>query len=346
MALLLFDGFDHYGTGGNPATLGKWGASGSSPTAQTAPVRTGTHSLRTNAAGFLASKEFGPASTGCVVGFAIHNSAGTFTTTNFLEIREGATVHLALALSAGAAVVLKRGATVIATGTTVLSVNSWYYIEIKAVIHDTTGSYEVRIDGVTEAALTNAGPTDTRNVGATGQWGNILLGSFSTVLTTFFDDVYVCDTSGAAPRNTFLGPVKVETLYPQTDAVAAGSNAGLTPSTGTDHGALVDEATPNITDYNSSPTVGVKDTYNYPALTLTGAILGVQTNLYVQKSDAVARQVCAVVRSGSTDYDGANVSPLTTFAYFSEVRPLNPNTGLAWTAADIAALQVGMKVTL
>jgi hypothetical protein len=159
----------------------------------------------------------------------------------------------------------------------------------------------VRIDGVTEVALTASG-VDTRNAG-TGLWDRVGLGCNSGSTTfTYYDDFYVCDTSGSAPRNTFLGPVtKVETLYPQTDGVAAGSNAGLTPSTGTDHGALVDETPPNQTDYNSSATVGAKDTYNYPSMALTGVILGIQTNLYCQKSDgrALGLRRPAV---GSTDY--------------------------------------------
>jgi hypothetical protein len=162
----------------------------------------------------------------------------------------------------------------------------------------------------------------------------------------FFDDVYVCDTNGAAPRNNFLGSVKIETLLPQTDAVSAGSNAGLTPSTGTDHGAMVDENPPNTSDFNSASTVGLKDTYQYPTMTLTGTVYGVQTNLYVNKSDAVARQVCAVVRPVSTDFDGANVSPTTSFIYFSEIRAQNPQTSADWLVSDITALQVGMKVTV
>jgi hypothetical protein len=280
---------------------------------------------------------------GVVVGFALRQDAASTNTSDLLQVREGTTVHLALALTTGQQLVVKRGPTVLATGTTVLALNNWYYIELKGTIHDTTGSYEVRIDGVSEAVLTATG-VDTRNAGTTGQWDRFYLGGVVTG-NTYIDDVYICDQSGAAPRNTFLGPVKVETLLPQTDAVAAGSNAGLTPSTGTDHGALVDENPPNTSDYNSSPTVGLKDTYNYPSLTLTGTILGVQSNLYVAKSDAAVRQVCAVVRAGGVDYDGANVSPLTTFSYFSEVRAQNPNTAADWTSSDIASLQAGMKVT-
>lgn len=341
MALLFLDGFDHLGTSGDPVATGKW-ASGVAFT-QAVP-RTGTHSLRlvSPGTGEIISKPW-PASGGVVVGVALQLSALTTGAYDLLQVREGTTVHLAVGLTAGMLLTVKRGATVLATGTTVLAINSWYYVEVKATIDDTTGSYAVRIDGVAEPTLTATG-VDTRNTGATGQWDRVRLASL--VNNTYYDDLYVCDQSGAAPRNTFLGPCKVETIYPQTDAVAVGSNAGLTPSTGTDHGALVDDPAPNTSDFTSSATVGVKDTYNYPALALTGTILGLQTNLYVNKADAVARQVCAVVRAGGTDYDGANVAPLTTFSYFSEVRAQNPNTGADWTSGQIASLEAGMKVTV
>jgi hypothetical protein len=345
MALLFFDGFDHYGDGAGVGSLStglaKWGAStgGSAPAVTNSLARTGTCSLRSAGAADVNTKPL-PASGGAVVGMAFRQSV--IQATDIFQVKEGAsTVHMAVAITASGTLQVKRGSTVLATGTKVIAVNSWYYLELLTVIHDTTGSYELRVDGLMELSATG---TDTRNAGTTGQWDRIqVMGTFSTL--QYLDDLYVCDTSGSAPTNTFLGPVKIETLFPQTDAVSAGSNAGLTPSTGTDHGALVDEPVPNTTDYNSSPTVGLKDTYQYPAMTLTGVILGIQTNLFCQKSDATARTVCAVVRSGGTDYDGASVSPLTTWGYLSEVRALNPATSAPWTTTEIAALEAGMKVT-
>jgi hypothetical protein len=345
MALLYFDGFDHIGTS-TAIIATKWGSVVGLPGGTATNVRTGTQALWLNSSGQALVTKVLPASGGFVVGLALFSGSAWNAAQDIIQIREGSTVHLALGSDGTSTqkLVVRRGSTILATGTTVLTLNSYYYIEFKGTIHDTTGSYEVRIDGVSEAALTASG-VDTRNAGTTGQWDRVFLsppggGNY------YVDDLYVCDQSGTS-RNDFLGPVRVETLYPQTDAVAAGSNAGLTPSTGTDHGALVDENPPNTTDYNSSPTVGLKDTYNYPPLSLTGTILGIQTNLYAAKSDTALRQVCPVIRSGGVDYDGANVSLLTTFAYFSQVWAKNPNPdGSAdWTSADIATLQAGMKVT-
>ena len=346
MALLFIDGFDHYGNGANPVSFGKWGFTDYLPgNTKNDRVRTGTHSHYFGGVSDNMITKPLTASGGVIVGVAVNGNAPWSTGGNLIEIREGTTIHLAIGITVDGKLTVKLGgSTVLATGASALAATNWYYVEFKAIIADGTGgSYDLRVDGVPE--LTASG-IDTRNGGTTGQWDRIRIAGIVGSNGTYLDDFYVCDTSGAAPYNTFLGLVKIETLYPQTDATAAGSNAGLTPSTGTDHGALVDETAPNSADYNSTSTVGVKDTYNYPPMTLTGVILGVQTNLYCNKSDAAARSVCAVVRSGGVDYDGANVSPLTTFSYLTTPFALNPNTSTPWTAATIAAIEVGMKVTV
>ena len=343
MALLFYDGFDHYYSG-SPVAVGKWGASTSlTPTigVSAANARTGNGYLSLGASSYdLFSKPFPAASGGFIVGMAFYADSAFNGAANLLEIYEGAsTLHFAVSIETGGFIRAKRATTTLDTSVLVVPTLTWVYIEVKGTIHDTTGSYEIRVDGTPHLSGSSQ---DTRN-GGTGVWDRFRVRS--PAASGRMDDVYLCDTSGPAPRNDFLGPVKVETLLPQTDAVAAGSNAGLTPSTGTDHGALVDEYPENTTDFNSGTTVGLKDTYNYPAPVLTGAVLGIQTGLYVSKSDAGARQVCAVVRTGGVDYDGANVSPGTTFQYVLEVRAQNPNTGVDWTTADITALQAGMKIT-
>ena len=340
--LLFFDGFEHYVPNQDLPTGGKWNHPGGNVMQiRNNFSRTGTGSAFTYNANFQNNTKNFVTTGGVVVGVAWYTDAWSYTTSaNLFTVREGGINHLAVGLNAAQQLVIFRGATIIATGTTVFPMNSWYYIEFKAIIHDTAGSYEVRVDGVTELS---ASGIDTRN-GGTGPWNNVWLASPSNS-NAWFDDFYLLDTSGAT-LNDFLGPVRVETLFPQTDAVAAGTHAGLTPSTGTDHGAMVDEPAPNTTDYNSSAVVGAKDTYQYPSMTLAGVIHGIQTNLYVAKSDAAIRRVCPVVRVNGVDYDGPDFNPLTTFNWWSEVRAVNPNTGLPWTVADIAALEVGMKVTV
>lgn len=349
MALLFMDGFDHYGHGVRIDPL-KWGTQVGSGIMQAvatgAPVRTGTGSL----SGYYANDKVItyplPASGGFVIGLAIRFTVapGGSGGIDFLEVREGTTIHMVLSITPAAVLQVKRGTTVLATGTQTLPQSSWNYVEFKGVIHATTGSYEVRLDGVSDVALTASG-IPTRNGGATGQWDRIGVGvPVDSSFSSNADDVYVCDLSGSAPQNDFLGPVKITTLM----AVPGnGSNVGFTPSTGTDHGALVDEIPGNTTDFNSGNAVGLKDTYNIANLTVTGDILGIQTCMYTAKSDAGTRQVCAVVRTGGTDYDGGNKPLLTTFSYATQIFQQKPGvTPADWTVADVNALEAGLKITL
>jgi len=336
MALLFMDSFDHYGTGGDPAALGKW-ATITVGSVNNTNSRTGTFSLRFSASsGEITSKPL-TVSGGFVVGVAIYNTTSFNTNNDIIQIQEGSTVQLAVSITNTGLLQVKRSTTVLQTGTKVLNINSWYYIEFKGTIHDSTGSYELRIDGVTELSATGV---DTLSSGT--NWNCVSFGALSGNLS-YIDDVYICDTSGAAPRNTFLGLIKIECLLPQTDAVSAGTDRGFTPSTGTDHGALVDEVPPNTTDYNFSSIVS-KESYQFPAMTLSGTVLGLQTNLFVSKSDSSPRVVCATIRMPITDYDGASVNPTTSFTYLTEIRPVNPFTSGEWTVADVNSAQAGMKV--
>jgi hypothetical protein len=333
MALRFMDGFDHMG--GSTGLATKYSTSNGS--VSTASARTGANGMSLGSSGAQVTRPL-PASGGFVFGCAVKViGAVAWGTIDLFQAKEGTIVHLTMGCNGSSILQVKRGSTVIATGTQVLGQNNWYYLEFKGVIHVTTGSYEVRIDGVTD--IINTVPTNTQN-GGLGQWDRLQMNGANHN----FDDLYICDTSGTT-NNTFLGPCKIQTLLPSTDFTATGSNQGLTPSTGTDHGALVDEVIPNITDFNSSSTPGAKDTYRFPALAgVTGSILGIQTNIYAAKTDAGTQTICSVVRAGGTDYDGPTAVPTTSFGYVTNVREINPFTGLAWTSADIATIEVGMKV--
>jgi hypothetical protein len=344
MALLLFDGFDHYGTGASvPAFIaGKWtAAAGNFYAIRATPARTG-NSLEIQAASSNLTKLLPTPGDVFIVGFALYREANPQATTVLLGFYESATLHVALHLDPTTGFfIVKRGTTTLATATdhSIASLG-WYYVEIKVVIHDTTGSVELRVDEEPVTFNVSLATGDTRNSG-TGVVDRITFNGGSAGQDVYLDDLYVCDDAGST-ANTFLGICTVETLLP---SLGNGDHADFTPLTATDHGAMVDDNPPDgATTYNASATVGHRDTYHYPSLTGTGTILGVQTHLYVSKSDVGAKTVAPLVRTGSTTYAGTAVAPSTTFGYLTELRAVNPQTGVAWTAADIAGLQAGLEV--
>lgn len=350
MALLFMDGFDHDGYF-NPVSTHytKWGRNNGQVVtdSQTGKAfsggRTGFGYMFLN--GLLYTKPL-PAVGGFVFGMAlITTGSGVWGNIEFFQAREGSTVHLTLASNGAGFLCVKRGTTLLATGTTPLLQASWYHFEFKGVIDSVNGSFEVRINGVPETSLVNPGPINTRNGGTTGQWDNF---GMNGTQAHYYDDVYVCDLNG--PRNNnFLGMVKVETIMVLQDSVAMGSNHDWIPSNQapfiTDHGYKVRENPADQVTVNSASTVGAKETYRLPASTFVGAIHGMQTNLYVMRTDVTTRSLCTVVRAGGTDYDRPTFFPSTLFGFRHEVLEVNPATGVPWVNADIDTVEVGQKVT-
>jgi hypothetical protein len=75
-------------------------------------------------------------------------------------------------------------------------------------------------------------------------------------------------------------------------------------------------------------------------------VYGVQVNAAVLKDDAGVKSVSTMVRSGSTNGDGASVGLSTSQSIISQIYELNPNTSTAWTESTVNAAEVGCKVTV
>jgi hypothetical protein len=177
--------------------------------------------------------------------------------------------------------------------------------------------------------------------------GNVLWDSFGCGVNSngYMDDIYCCDGSGAQ-NNDWMGECRVVSLLPST---GNGSNTDFTCSSSTDHGALVDEATPNDdTDYVYSSTLNHVDTWNFPALGYTGTIKGVQMNLQAKKTESGTRAIAAVTRPASTNRVHAMNRYLGTTDYLSYAAmwELNPEDSAAWEVADVDGAEFGVKITV
>lgn len=344
------EGFSHFTTQAQMATEPGWAITGTI-TVETNQGRNGQGNLRTAGSnGCHATYSLlSPQATGLVnLAFSTDSVNAGY---SYFRILDGATVHLDFLISAGGFLEVRRGAggTVLATGTTTININTYYHCQLKFNIDNAAGTIALRLNGATSDELTFSG--DTRN-GGNATWDRLdLRGQELNANSPFirFSDVVIGDQvdSGVAgnPANDWLGDLRVLTKFPST---GNGTNTGLTCSAGSDHGALVDEATPNDdTDYNSGINVGDKDTYNFPTLGVsTASIPFVQPCWRAKKTDAGARSVCPVLRSGGSDHDGSDQSLTTSYAYQEQGYHADPATGLPWDETAWNALEVGMKVTV
>jgi len=169
----------------------------------------------------------------------------------------------------------------------------------------------------------------------------------ASTLTVRVDDFYLLDLTGSY-NTARLGDCTIEAILPQTDAVDAGTNADWTCSTGSDHGALVDEADPDDDTTYVSASTNVKDTWNYPALSVANAtIYGVQVCTSAKKSDSGTAEFRNLARVTTVDNQGdITHSPADSgYNYYRDIFEVNPDDDTVWTVADVNGAEFGVERT-
>lgn len=231
-----------------------------------------------------------------------------------------------------------RGITILGrTAPGVVKPATWNYIEIDVTFNSAVGAVTVYVNGKAVLTLTNVNtspytvagvPTNQANqfglISAAGNGTEILVG-----------DIYLVQGAGA------YGDVSNECLFP----TGAGTATQWTPSAGANW-QCVDEATPNgDTDYVEDSTPGDRDTYAMGNLSggIT-SIASVQNIVNARKTDSAARVIASVIRSGGTNYDGANMNLSSAYLFYWQDYDTDPNTAAAWTTANVNAVEAGEKM--
>ncbi len=331
MAVVALEGFDHL----SAAQMSiKWtgNAFGS---VQTARLGSG-QSMRIGASATPSTRALPSTYSTLYLGIAVKFNAPFGATTEYIALRgAGANIIRIRAVVSGANqvfAILNSAGTTLATGTTALSTGQWYYVEVKCFVNASTGTTELRLNGLSTAECSstgsNTGSTNIDSIGLAGAGG----------ITADFDDMYCVDTSGSAPTNTWLGDSRVETLAPTGN----GANTAWTGAFGD-----VDDSTAHDVDatFISSATPGDRETYSLSDLSVgTGTVFAVQTNLIARKDDAGARTVAPVLRISSTNYDGTTTAGLTTtYNDYMQVYDRVDPAGSAWSLSTVNAMEAGVK---
>jgi hypothetical protein len=338
MALLFMDGF------GSSETAHKWDAVSSTFASLSATPRIPGMYYGQDSTG-SAYKTI-TASAQVFMGFGFRNNSGLKDTSVTFYGDSGATAHITVEHSTATGVLeIRRGAaggTLLASGTQPLLVGQWNYVEVSVTVADAGGQVHVRINGLTTDEVSYTG--DTKNAGTSTNIDRILLRAGSNgANSTWFSDVYILNSTGAAPNNNFLGDVVVRTLSPSgngTYSQLVGSDADSV-----NNYLLVDEHPFSATDYVGSATPGDKDTYAMADLPAgVAAVYGVHVNGLMAKSDASLGSARLIIRSGGTDYNGTTRALTTSYTGYYELYETNPATGVAWTPTNVNNLESGMEV--
>lgn len=337
--VLFADSFDHYATAdiakkwtqSSNATIGSVGRNSSSGMRLSGSGSNGYAYVTTNP---------GSASEGGI-GFAVKVNS-LFTSASGDELvrilqADGTTQHVAVGLTSGGLFTGKRNTTTLGTSSAGITAGTFYYVEVKWVIHDSTGSIRVKVNGTEVLALTGV---DTRN-GGDGTWAIVVLqnGSSNASITVDLDDLVIWDTTGS-DNNDFLGPIRLKAIFPD----GAGNSTDFTPSTGSNYQNVDDTSQDGDSTYNSETTAGDHDTYTFGAVGVTGTVRFVQTNLMVRSNGAGAETIRPKIRISSTDYNGTTVGITTDYRDSREVFETSPATAAQWTVSEIDGAEFGIEL--
>lgn len=252
-------------------------------------------------------------------------SSGSF----FLQVHNSAGAYLGGVTIGGGNVFLidSAGGTISVTAYPVAA-GTWNYLELSWYNVGTSGAVvSGRVNGVTmwtddagwASPSSNPWPRQFRYAGVNAE---------------VMDMVWYDDTGGV--NDNWMGDVRVEGLA----ATAAGTHQGWTNVGGSDHVDSVALASDTDTKYIKS--AGSRETFAMANLLSTlGTVKGVQLTS-VAKAESGVGNLKGNVRIAGTDYNTTN-DHLAPAGY--EAAPaifdINPATGVAWTTAEINALEAG-----
>lgn len=251
-----------------------------------------------------------------------------------LQILSGSTKQFYLEVDSEGPVQLKdHDDTLLATASTSLT-TGYHHIEVQWLLSDAgIGFCKVWVDGTLEI---NVSSTDLGSGEEWDSWGVRSSSAFNR--SHDWDDLAIQDANG-----TRLGDGhRIWTASPDSDS---GTNE-WTPTTGTDHYAMVDDTDPDQgTTLLSASGVGQREEFGFTLPTITGDIRGVVLKVLADRdsTDATCGIKLGLRNAGGTEelsddlpfIGGVGGSGTEYDEYFFDV-PGNPDGG-EWTVADLEA---------
>lgn len=215
----------------------------------------------------------------------------------------------------------------------------WSYIEMKVYHHSSDGTVEVRVNSCPVLVLTSINTVtsgNTSNVCAIGSTSDRYDTDESRIC-----DFYVCDGSGSK-NNDFLGPVTVDTLFPDGDDTTEFDTTGNGNYT-THYEQINGKDALWDTDYIEDNTTGNQDIFTYQDTQNFATVHGVigWTVASYNSTSTTYKMLCESNGSNSTS---ANISPGEDFQTDKFILEDDPDTSNAWTSSTINAMKFGLEI--
>lgn len=340
MTVYFYTGFDHYTTILQRWTTTNVAGAGTSATITSSVGRNGTNGLRStvstvaNSAAQV-SKTLTSSLTTFYCNSAIRlNALPSSVSLVLLEAISVTTSKATLAVNPDGTLTVTTTSFTQVVPDFVLSLNTYYHIEMRITFNATTGVAQVWINEVLRLNASNQNTgTGTANVfrfglrHGSGGGGNII---------GDFDDVHIADTGPTGDKQLIA-------IYPVGTGTT--NNWGVT---GASNGwEAVDETPPNTSDYIASSTVTDISLFTMGDIASNYEIFAVQTLDYSDKTDAGTAQHEHVLRVNATNYNSATtfVPSNSSPAYNAQIWETSPDTGVTWTILEVNALEFGPERT-
>lgn len=225
--------------------------------------------------------------------------------------------------------------------------DSWFHCEVKALIADSGGYVQVRINTVIKVDLVSADTQGSTRSVIDSIWMGFSHTGFSNPNSVLckcaYDDLMVNDLTGTT-MNDWAGNLRVKTQFMIADGFINDFSIGGTSPAATNWQSVLNQNMDD-TKYVFSPNVGDMDLYT-PDPNLNSPIVRVlQVRMGLRQDDSTQRVARAVIRLGGTIYeDDVDQYTNQSYTFYKGKWELNPATGVTFTGAEVNGLQPGVKV--
>jgi hypothetical protein len=355
MAILQWDGFDHYKQQSDLLARSAfiqyqmWSGSSSFVTGRNGFGKALSLTVNDNGSNAAFQVSFGQRVASAFVGFATQGVTNQGLVLEFFDSIAGQCqcsvyfnpMNYAIQFYRGNLVGSGVGSTFLgASPNNVWQESTWNYFEIWPKVDNTTGSLDCYVNNKHVCSISGVDSQYSANA----WWDVMQISGNGASKTIVIDDFYYGDTTtgpGIAPATTPIGDCKVATLFPVGNAAVA-----WTPLAGTNWQEVSEVQMDSDTSYNYSTTPTQEDILNFGTLPAgVATVYGVQVTGAYRKDDAAVRTIKQLVKSGATTTYGANNNiPDVTYAYFVDLFILNPTTGVNWTVIGVNGMSAGYNL--
>ncbi len=278
-------------------------------------------------------------------------NAGFFGRNTGIEFFDDGTAQVTLSWTPDGSLQAKRGnnpsGTVLGTAANVCPFDAWNSFQWKIVVHPTAGSIEVRVNGLPTPILNLTG-INTRASANNRINGALLFGDGASVSMTRYHlrDWIMFDDTGMI-NNTWTGDIRMSVLVPN----GVGSSTGFETRVGaaTNWQAVANLPNDGETSYVQTATLNATDLYTMSDLPVPPSrIVAIRPFGIMRKTDAGTRVVGLRIKSGATETTSGIEDSLGQTFRTADGGTLttDPNTGAAWTASAVNAIEAGPKIEL